>query len=265
LAEDWIRFPLDLLGYDEYMPGSSIIHRVLPEPDPRFDGMYCDGCRLVSIDGRPVDDPALKCLRYVDDGAVTDPSDPDNSGRTDGMARFTVSFRAPLYTLRDDTDAQAQAIPEFSRYVVKTTEDAVETLNIGTAGLRFADDRRQVPATSGILFPTAVYTYNWLRVPVEAEPKVTIAATNGKVNKDEFDGKSAETMLVMPPKRRLYQAANTYTYLDFSFSMIYRRTGWNNFYDPSSGNYRRVERTATPGVGAYETADVTKLFDPASG
>lgn len=254
LWEDWFDFAIDMLGYDEWTSGP-VLNRYLPQADPEVNGFYCDEMQMIDIAGKPIAADGLDCLQYVDDSGGT---------QTQGMAIFSARFRAPLYKMLEDEDVLAEDVPELMRYVVRTKEDAIESLVFPAATLKWKGTEKPVPASAGILFPTAVYKYAWTRVPVNAEPENAIADTLGKVNDAEFDGKDAGTLLCMPPTRRLYQAANSYTYLDIQYSLNYRPQGWNWFFDPDAGRFREVVRSKRPEVGAYETANFARLFDPSA-
>jgi len=255
LWEDWFDFAVDMLGYDEWTSGP-VLNRYLPQADPEVNGFYCLDMQLVDCAGKPMAADGLDTLQYVDASGST---------QTQGMAIFNARFRAPIYPMLEDEDVLAEDVPELMRNVIRTKEDAVESLTLPTASLKWKTNNNPVPSSAGILFPTAVYKYAWLRVPVDAEPENTIANTLGKVNDAEFDGKDAGTLLCMPPTRRLYQAANSYTYLDIQYSLNYRPQGWNFFFNPTTGTFQEVVRAGQPTTGAYETANFAQLFDPSVG
>jgi hypothetical protein len=271
LWSDRFAFTEDILGRDEYFSGA-FLNRELPQEDFEFAGFYATDCRRTRILGVPIalsGDDYTSCLdrSVAKSGETLSPT--DTSTWSDGLIEYAVTFRKPIYAVLDDTDVAADPLGELARFVIRTQEDSVETLQLPDRYLRFeSDTQRRIDVNAlaaGRPFPVTQLRYQWLRLPTNAVPENTIIDSEGKVNDAEFDGKPAGTLLMMAPQRRIYQAANWQTYVELIYTLAYRRTGWNKFLNPNTGEFERVVQVNDPTQSAYETANLSALFDPSAG
>jgi hypothetical protein len=100
---------------------------------------------------------------------------------------------------------------------------------------------------------------------VQVRAEVETEAPRPSASMFALDGKPAGTLLMMAPQRRIYQAANWQTYVELIYTLAYRRTGWNKFLNPNTGEFERVVQVNDPTQSAYETANLSALFDPSAG
>jgi hypothetical protein len=190
----------------------------------------------------------------------------------DGQAKLRATFRQRPYIVQNDTQMLATGKGEISRYVERESRYAIQGLPLQNVAK--ADPANQllfipggpyagklIPEAGVILLPTASFQYVWNEVPFY--PLAAIAACQGRVNSQDFDGLRgwpllpAGTALCQAPEIKVRR--NICGQMSFTVTWIldYREMGWNQF-PAGDGNFY----TATWGGGPPADDGSNLVFKP---
>jgi hypothetical protein len=259
LWDDRQDFVLDFIGDAQKI--ASKLRRYLPEEDLEFSGFYAQRMQLVQYAGSAARDSTHKALRAVDRKYIGATADADV---TSGVAFYDVTFRRPLYDLKTDEDADADALLERSRYIIRSGDDITgEAQPVYANWLEF-EDKGEVGEYAPFIYARGAYSFVWAMVPEDAYPRQTAYQMQNTVNRDAFEGFAAQTLLFMGARTEKYQAANTRTYLNCQYQFLYRPDGWNKILRTTltPPAFRRVRRKNDPDNGIYLEGSWERMFDP---
>lgn len=259
-------FRRDMLGWDDFVPGDSIITRQLPQEDEEYEGFYPESFALTEIKGQLRKSETGNYSTYIN----SEPSTFDNGEPVEGsgLLVYDVVFRRPLYKVKADADVTS----ELQRFVIRLDQDAIEGLPLPIGTLKRSDNNTDIGAPVDQLLPKTTYTYRWYRVLPEAFPITTVRNLEGKVNSVAFDTDTANggnnigigKGLFLGFNKRLYQGRNGLTYLDIDFHIEYRPRGYQVLPD-GVGGFVECYRANDPSTKIFETGDFHDLFNVSLG
>lgn len=249
-------FISDMIGDARSIGGQ--LRRNLPEEDMELPGFYAVDMKLARLGGSPDRDAAGYYMTVVDRS--------ESAGTpTDGLAIYDVTFQRPIYDVKTDDEADADARGELSRYLIREGEISAENLPLPGRFLQWVNPTEIFGEATPMIFPKRVTSYIWHMVPEDAWPRTSVFNMVGKVNSATFDNiYQAESLLFLGVRERRYQSANTSIYWSLNFLFEYRPRGWNYFFRPSKtggDGFDRPVRIMDSSKSVYETADFSQLFN----
>jgi hypothetical protein len=229
------RFVRMMLGFP-YMDGGAM-KRKLPGYHPEY----------LNVAG----DPFLFATRAEVKGLAFRAQNPeyDEPVSLYALAEITVTYE----TLPFDVKFLAGlADPkEFRRYVRFASKYAFEYLSSEWGGWQWyntgnaAYEKQAIGSRIGIPQGVSHFTYTWFDVHPDAFARARAEDKIGMINSDVFDGKPAETLLLIAVNAVPRQAPSGIRTLEVTFETLYKRQGHNKFLHPV-GEYFEVRAKPDP-------------------
>jgi len=173
------------------------------------------------------------------------PADLPGGGAADSHAKCNLTFKAD--PREEDEDGET--------LLTHTYDVGGEFLTLPQSGMRWegGDPIKQEDITAGKIVPQVEHQMTWEQVPFV--PIAAIRANIGTVNGGPFFGASSESLLFVGAQiTRTVTTDGQQPYkVDYRFSERVLqhgsyRVGWNHFFNPDNGQWRRI---VSVGTGAY--------------
>lgn len=163
-------------------------------------------------------------------------------------ARLKVVYKPPDYNETTETGSLAL---DFSTEVFSVPQ--------GQPSFQYSFDAAPVPPEACPSIRQTTVTFVRTRRNVAAIPTATILALAGTVNAAAFEGAAIGTVRFdgASTQRRLTTAGEENW--DITYKFVYRPSGWNSFFRPSSGTFAPVVSIAG-GNPPYPSGDFDQLF-----
>lgn len=224
----------------EAVEGLPVIRRELPELYPRNSFFSCKSAAIVAREtwtGRTVYEPWQMLTNFVPNPILSgkirtknddnlDPPDALPKVNTYRHAVIELTYEMQEYDIRtDEYIATFRDNNEFYRFMTRRKDRAVKYLTVNAGSMFYVKEgdegSRTIPFSLGKLEVENTLYYKQWGIPNLAVPWKTIEGTQGKVNKDRFDGYEPGTLLYLPPRAEYFMNADSFRALNLEHVILH--------------------------------------------
>jgi len=212
-------------AYPGTLGPDTVIRRHLPELYPRDSILACRSAAIIAREtwtGRTVYEPWNMLTGFAINPVLSGKQrtkDPDTLDPTDALPKINtyrhavieLTYDMPEYRSLPDEyiDSVALNQSEFYRFMTRRKDRAVKYLTINQGSMYYVkntgtESERTIPFSLGKLEVENTLYYKQWGLPNDAIPWNTIGSTQGKVNKDNFDGYPPGSLLYLPPRTEYF-------------------------------------------------------------
>lgn len=229
-------------AYPGQIDGQTIIRRILPELYPRNSYFSCKSAAIVAREtwtGRDVYEfwnpdlnfainPLLSGKIRTKNDDTLDPTDALPKVNTYKHAVIELTYEMQEYDIKTDDYIDTRAVvlgSEFYRFMTRRKDRAVKYLTVNAGSMFYVKEgdegSRTIPFSLGKLEVENTLYYKQWGIPNLAVPWKTIEGTQGKVNKDRFDGYEPGTLLYLPPRAEYFMNADSFRALNLEHVILH--------------------------------------------